>query len=108
MQNRLQAVLGPHESHYNKDIDQPIKHGNHERKIITMKKLFRSERDRKFTGLCGGLAEYFGIDSTLIRLIAIIVALGSVGTFLFVYVIASLIVPSDRSGSFTDNNHYYY
>ena len=33
-----------------------------------MKKLFRSSTDRKICGVCGGVAEYFDIDSTLVRL----------------------------------------
>ena len=33
-----------------------------------MKKLFRSSTDRKICGVCGGIAEYFNIDSTLVRL----------------------------------------
>ncbi|AKG33804.1 PspC domain-containing protein [Paenibacillus durus] len=72
-----------------------------------MKKLYRSERDKKISGLCGGLAEWLGINSTLIRLVAVIVALGSVGTFILFYLIASLIVPSDRTGSFMNGHHYY-
>ncbi|AIQ11879.1 PspC domain-containing protein [Paenibacillus durus] len=72
-----------------------------------MKKLYRSERDKKFSGLCGGLAEWLGIDSTLIRLIAVIVAICSVGTFILFYLIASLIVPSDPTGGFMDGHHYY-
>ena len=34
-----------------------------------MKKLFRSSTDRKICGVCGGIAEYFNIDSTLVRLV---------------------------------------
>jgi len=32
-------------------------------------KLYRSERDRMIGGVCGGLGEYFNIDSTIVRLI---------------------------------------
>lgn len=71
-----------------------------------MKKLYRSERDRKVSGLCGGLAAWLGIDSTLIRLLAVVIALGSLGSFLIFYVIASMIVPSGGD-SFIDGHHYY-
>lgn len=37
-----------------------------------MKKLYRSRKDRKIAGVCGGIAEYFNIDSTLVRLLAVI------------------------------------
>ena len=32
------------------------------------KRLFKSFRDKKICGVCGGLAEYFGLDATLVRL----------------------------------------
>lgn len=57
------------------------------------KKLYRSRTDRKVCGVCGGLGEYFGIDSTVIRIIAVILALGGVGTGLIVYLIMALIIP---------------
>ncbi len=38
-----------------------------------MKKLFRSSTDRKICGVCGGIAEYFNIDSTLVRLRGIVI-----------------------------------
>ena len=33
------------------------------------KKLYKSSTDKKLCGVCGGLAKYFGIDSTIVRLI---------------------------------------
>jgi phage shock protein C len=38
------------------------------------KKLYRSLNDRKISGVCGGLAKYFSVDSTLVRLLFIVVA----------------------------------
>lgn len=39
-----------------------------------MKKLYRSNTDKKICGVCGGLGEYFNVDSTLIRLAAVFLA----------------------------------
>jgi phage shock protein C len=39
------------------------------------KKLYRSRTDRVFAGICGGIAEYFNVDSRLVRLMAILVLL---------------------------------
>ncbi|WP_076489280.1 PspC domain-containing protein [Alkalispirochaeta americana] len=55
------------------------------------KKLYRSRRDRKLLGVCGGIAEYFGIDSTLVRLILIFLILLSGSGFL-AYFVAALIM----------------
>lgn len=40
-----------------------------------MKKLYRSQTDRKIAGICGGLGEIYGIDSNLIRIAFVFVAL---------------------------------
>ncbi|MEU3307060.1 PspC domain-containing protein [Nocardiopsis sp. NPDC055551] len=57
------------------------------------KRLQRSESDRFLTGVCGGIAAYTGIDSTLIRvLFAVFTLLGFSGVF--VYIVAWLIMPS--------------
>lgn len=39
------------------------------------KKLYRSSTDKKISGVCGGIAEYFGIDSTIIRIIYAVLSL---------------------------------
>lgn len=53
-----------------------------------MKKLYLSETDKKIGGVCGGIAEYFGVDSTLIRLAWLLI---SIFTAFFGGVIAYLI-----------------
>ncbi|WP_261301526.1 PspC domain-containing protein [Paenibacillus andongensis] len=58
-----------------------------------MNKLFRSTTDSKFTGLCGGLAEWLGVNSTIIRLIVVLAALCSFGTVMLLYFIGSILVP---------------
>lgn len=57
-----------------------------------MKKLYKSETDKKLCGVCGGIAEYFGIDSTVIRLIWAILILW-LGTGILAYILAALILP---------------
>lgn len=58
-----------------------------------MKKLYRSQNDRKVCGVCGGLAEYFNVDSTLIRLGWVLLTVCSMGTGLLAYFIAAVIMP---------------
>ena len=58
------------------------------------KKFYRSRTDRKLWGVCGGLAEYFNIDPTMIRVIAVAsLFVGSLG--FWTYVIIALVVPSE-------------
>ena len=56
------------------------------------KKLYKSSTDKKIAGVCGGIAEYFNIDSTLVRLgWVVFCALG--GSGLLAYIIASIVIP---------------
>jgi phage shock protein C len=58
-----------------------------------VKKLYRTEgADATLCGVCGGIAEYFGIDPTLVRLAAAVLILAG-GVSVWVYIIAALIVP---------------
>lgn len=56
------------------------------------KKLYKSSTDRKICGVCGGIAEYLNIDSTLVRL-ALVIAILCFGTGLLAYFIAALVMP---------------
>ena len=56
------------------------------------RKLARSARDKKIAGVCGGFAEYLGMDSTLVRLIWVMLALFG-GWGLLGYLIAWIIMP---------------
>ena len=57
------------------------------------KRLFRSRDDRMIAGICGGLAEYFGIDSSIIRLIFVFGAIFTGSGLFWVYLAMLLIVP---------------
>lgn len=58
------------------------------------KKLYRSRTNRMISGVCGGIAEYFGIDETLVRLAVVLLMLVSrVIPFVIFYIIASIIIP---------------
>ncbi|MDO5344539.1 MAG: PspC domain-containing protein [Lachnospiraceae bacterium] len=58
------------------------------------KRLYRSKDDVMLAGVCGGLAEFFGIDPTIVRLIWAVLAL-SAGTGILLYLIAAVIIPKD-------------
>ncbi len=60
-----------------------------------MEKLYRSRRDKKLTGLCGGLAEAFNVDATLLRLVCVVCTFFSGGAVILLYVIASLVIPKE-------------
>ena len=72
-----------------------------------MKKLYRSQSDQKITGLCGGLARWSGIDTTVVRLVAVAAAIFSFGTMLLFYIIASIIVPKEPYNNFSDEPEFH-
>ena len=59
------------------------------------KKLYRSRVDRKLWGVCGGLAKYFNIDPTIVRVITVAsLFIGSLG--FWVYIVMALVVPLEN------------
>ena len=50
-----------------------------------MKRLYKSTRDRKVMGVCGGLGEYLGVDPTLLRLVWFVLIWIGWGTPLLIY-----------------------
>jgi len=59
------------------------------------KKLFRSTTDKMIGGVCGGLAQYLEIDSTVVRILCAIIILFTWGVGLAAYIVAWILVPED-------------
>ena len=57
------------------------------------KKLYRSRSNRMLAGVCGGLAEYFNIDPTLARVIAVVLAITPFVPVILTYLILWLLIP---------------
>ena len=55
------------------------------------KRLYRSRENRMLCGVCAGIAEYFNIDPTLIRLLFVLFGLS--GSGILAYIIAAIIIP---------------
>ena len=60
---------------------------------MSEKRLYRSRESRMLCGVCGGIAEYFNIDPTLIRLGGVLLACVSCGTAVVAYFVAAVIIP---------------
>ncbi|MCD7864497.1 MAG: PspC domain-containing protein [Clostridiales bacterium] len=58
------------------------------------KRLYKSDDNRVICGVCGGVAEFFGIDPTIVRLVwAIMIIFAGAG--LWVYILAAIIIPRE-------------
>lgn len=60
-----------------------------------MKKLYRSRRDKKLLGLCGGLSEMLNVDATLIRILLVVITVITSGMVILIYIIAGMVVPKE-------------
>lgn len=62
------------------------------------RRLVRSRHDRVLAGVCGGIAEYYGSDPTMIRLVAAVLGiLTGIFPLLLLYILAAVIIPDDGS-----------
>lgn len=60
------------------------------------KKLYRSKTNKKISGVCAGLAEYLGMDVTIVRLLAVLFACFGAG--ILVYLVCALVIPEQPDG----------
>lgn len=63
--------------------------------MVEMRKLYRSQRDKKLFGICGGLAELLNVDATLLRLIIVVTTFFSGGILIPIYILAALVIPKE-------------
>ena len=68
------------------------------------RKLYRSVSNKKISGVCGGIAEYFGIDATIVRVIYILIAFFT--AFIpctILYFVFALVIPEPPASDFQYN-----
>ncbi|ACL70892.1 PspC domain-containing protein [Halothermothrix orenii] len=66
-------------------------------------KLYRSRRDNIIAGICGGISDYFGIDSTLVRILfLLLIIIGNWRLVVLFYIIGWVIIPLKPSGALDD------
>lgn len=58
------------------------------------KKLVKSNQNRIICGVCGGIAQYFNIDATVIRLVWVLLSVAA-GSGVLAYIIAAIIMPPE-------------
>jgi phage shock protein C len=75
-----------------------------ERGKIMGKKLYRSKTNKVIAGVCGGIAEYFTIDPTIIRIIFVVLGFTIAPVMILAYIIAIIIVPEGYGDSFNSFN----
>jgi len=61
-------------------------------------RLYRSTTDKFVGGVCGGLAEFFGIDPSIVRVVFVLLTLASAGTGIIAYLIMLVVIPKRPEG----------
>jgi phage shock protein PspC (stress-responsive transcriptional regulator) len=67
---------------------------------VQPEKLFRSRTDKKLAGVCGGLANYTGIDATVLRIIFVLATLLTLGIFASLYFVLVVFIPYEKGQKF--------
>ncbi len=57
------------------------------------RRLYRSDTNRMFAGVCGGLGEYLDVDPTIVRLLFVLAVLAGFGSGVIFYIILMIIMP---------------
>ena len=60
------------------------------------KKLYKSEKDKKLCGVCAGVAKYFSLDATIVRLALVAFCLLG-GSGILAYIICAIVMPEEPS-----------
>ncbi|MBR6337893.1 MAG: PspC domain-containing protein [Ruminococcus sp.] len=71
------------------------------------KRLYKNSDNKMICGVCAGLAEYFNIDVSIVRILVVLLAFGC-GSGLLAYIVAAIILPEKKevfSGSLGQNNY---
>ena len=74
----------------------PAEEGAPAPQTVQYRELRRSVKDRKLFGVCGGIAAYFNVDSTIVRILYICLVIASFGWGLLLYIILVLLMPEER------------
>ncbi|WP_314733485.1 PspC domain-containing protein [Anaerobacillus sp. CMMVII] len=64
---------------------------------MKVKRLVRTQHDRKLTGVCGGLGQYFNIDPTIVRILFLILIIPTAFfTMPIAYLVATMLIPNEQ------------
>ncbi|MCH9621413.1 MAG: hypothetical protein S4CHLAM20_08330 [Chlamydiia bacterium] len=63
--------------------------------MANYKKLYRSRKDRRVSGICGGLGKFFKLDSNILRLILVVVTFMTAFIPIVLYIVGTYIIPEE-------------
>lgn len=70
-------------------------HSFEEKRTSSKRRLYKSRKNKILTGTLAGIANYFGIDATILRILFLIVALLPLGPVIPLYILAAIFIPKE-------------
>ena len=80
---------------YQAPYRQPNQQPNQEPSQPPFRRLTRTSWDAPISGVCGGLARYFGVDATLVRVLAVLLAVFTFPAAIIAYIVAWAVMPKE-------------
>jgi len=68
------------------------------RRSVMEKRLYKIDQGKMVDGVCGGIAQYFGLDPTLVRLVWALVTIFGWGSGILAYIICAIVIPREPAG----------
>lgn len=68
--------------------------------------LYRSEKNKVISGVCGGIGDYFNIDPTIVRIVWALVTVIQAGLGFLAYIVCALIIPNEYDAEFYGKKEY--
>ena len=69
--------------------------------MVNVKKLYRSETNRRIAGVCGGIGEYLNVDPTIVRILFLFLLLPGGVPGILLYALLWLLIPNERQATKT-------
>ncbi|WNC13197.1 PspC domain-containing protein [Brevibacillus brevis] len=70
------------------------------------RRLYRSQQDKRLFGVCGGIAQFLGIDSTLVR-VGVVILTVCTGIPILIYVLLAMLMPKEPRWSYAGGGYDY-
>lgn len=73
--------------------------------MSTLQRITRSRSDRLVSGVCGGLARYFALDSVIVRGVFVVLGLINLGIMAIAYLVAVVLLPEESEAGAANQPH---
>ncbi len=88
---------------FKKDSDVSLHAERKEAVMTETKRLTRTIHDRKIAGVCGGLARYFNVDPSIVRVLYVLLTISSLFLGIIAYIVMAIVVPEEDERMYSES-----